>query len=63
MLANAIALKGGLASPHPATRPHIVLMCLLTRWPSATGQPDPRLHSVAGRWLSDAALDAVYDGC
>ena len=61
MLTDAKALAGELTSPHPG--PHIVLQCLLTQWPSATGQPDPRLHSVAGRWQSDAALEAVYDGC
>ena len=51
-----------VGSPAP-TRLLIVLLCLLTRWHSATRQPDPKLHSVGGRRLLDAALELAFDGC
>ena len=65
VLADARALKGGLAmGPRwTPTRLHIVLLCLLSRWHSATRQPDPKLHSVGGRRLLDAALELAFDGC
>ena len=50
-----------MGSPAP-TRLHIVQLCLLSRWRSATRQPDPKLHSVGGRRLLDAALELAFDG-
>ena len=61
VLSEAVALKCGLASPHPPA--HCAAVCLLTRWHSATRQPDPKLHSVGGRRLLDAALELALDGC
>ena len=58
VLADARALKGGAR-----IRLHIVLLYLLSRWCSATGQPDPRLHSVGGKRLLDAALQGGFDSC
>ena len=51
-----------VGSPAP-TQLHIVQLCLLSRWRSATRQPDPKLHSVGGRRLLDAALELALDGC
>ena len=45
------------------SRPHSVLLCVLTPCLSSMAQPDLRLHSVCGRGLSDAAFEAAFDGC
>ena len=44
-------------------RPRSVLLCVLAPYLSSTAQPDLRLHSVRGRRLPDATLEATFDGC
>ena len=44
-------------------RARSVLLCVLTPWLSSMAQPDPRLHSLGGRWLSDAAFESTFNGC
>ena len=61
VLSEARALKCGLASPHPPA--HCAAVPALTVSLSDPRQPDPKLHSVGGRRLLDAALELAFDGC
>ena len=55
----------GLAQVSLTARPRArsVLLCVPAPCLSSMAQPDHWLHSLGGRWLSDAAFGPFFDGC